>query len=768
MRWKLFFILMLAGALGASNYVRKADYDIDFLGLSKAASWLNYECYDDGYFEISLGNGGYFTLGTQSGSSASSLDDHCNITYGHPYARTSFPFLSVDGNWYKTEDFFADCYVKKSENILSICGTNDASIAYRFSLSLQPDHSITLTTTIINDDQVPHDFSSAMMIDPGIGKYGDGWIRTNGEIGAERRVFENSGSLEIWEKPTGARGLGVNISSEINFTKIVADNWPFAYKQMEPEMSDSEIQTIFDLLLKFYWPAQSVAVGDSLVNAMTITFPEADFSRAFFTRWDLPVFFDLVDGSMFPRTQSTYMEIIKGEESAPENVTISFDLPDKLQAEFENYNLDLSGKQALFQRIQINANIAYEDLVLPVKALVSADDEIQDEILRYIYLPETPVSDSGLTIYGDSLITSDFPEVSLVFNVENNLLGRKITDLSEENIFLYENETRINDFELGFFESDGSNLADIVFVMDCSGSMGNEIAAVKDNINDFAQRLLDKGYDFQVGVITFSTTVDDVWDFTNDLDQIKNNLSSVVLWGGVEDSPSALMRATELSWRDRSKRSIVWITDEAYPTTQYSKEQVVAKMLEMGITVHGVGLNSLQTDWFNPIVNPTGGNFYDINGNFKDILLDIANMGSEYKYMISYGSIFLENTQNDIYLKLRYNGLGCQSIFTYDVPSDGTLSKEVLTVYPNPFNERINFVLNLQDLSKTKMYIYNLLGKKIMEYTLPHSPGYHKIAWNGRDMQGHDVSTGMYIIQLAGIDGNGDKFMRTHKILYLK
>ena len=52
-------------------------------------------------------------------------------------------------------------------------------------------------------------------------------------------------------------------------------------------------------------------------------------------------------------------------------------------------------------------------------------------------------------------------------------------------------------------------------------------------------------------------------------------------------------------------------------------------MLEKGITVNGVGLIELQTDWFDPVVIPTNGNFYDINGNFRDILLDVSNMPSQ-------------------------------------------------------------------------------------------------------------------------------------------
>ena len=48
------------------------------------------------YLSATILNGGYFTIGTTSGISNSSLDDNCQITFGHPYAKTSFPIFSFD------------------------------------------------------------------------------------------------------------------------------------------------------------------------------------------------------------------------------------------------------------------------------------------------------------------------------------------------------------------------------------------------------------------------------------------------------------------------------------------------------------------------------------------------------------------------------------------------------------------------------------------------------------------------------------------------
>ena len=87
----------------------KSSYDL-VIGAAKAsgqASFPEYVNVRNEQLEASMLSGGYFTLGTAAGLSASTLDDQCAITYGHPYAKTSHLVFSVDGNWYRLEDYFS-------------------------------------------------------------------------------------------------------------------------------------------------------------------------------------------------------------------------------------------------------------------------------------------------------------------------------------------------------------------------------------------------------------------------------------------------------------------------------------------------------------------------------------------------------------------------------------------------------------------------------------------------------------------------------------
>lgn len=101
-------VFSLSTSVGAWD---KSKFDIATVGaantLSKTAG-IGYEGQQliKPIGEITLIQDGYFTLGIHRGLSTSSLDDHCGITYGHPYALTSYPIVAIDGTWGKIDTFF--------------------------------------------------------------------------------------------------------------------------------------------------------------------------------------------------------------------------------------------------------------------------------------------------------------------------------------------------------------------------------------------------------------------------------------------------------------------------------------------------------------------------------------------------------------------------------------------------------------------------------------------------------------------------------------
>ena len=92
-----------------NNY--KAEFDIESAlsgnALHKSAGiGLSGQELKNDVSEMTLIQGGFFTIGTHNGLSSSELDNQCGITFGHPYALTSYPLIAIDGQWGKLTSVF--------------------------------------------------------------------------------------------------------------------------------------------------------------------------------------------------------------------------------------------------------------------------------------------------------------------------------------------------------------------------------------------------------------------------------------------------------------------------------------------------------------------------------------------------------------------------------------------------------------------------------------------------------------------------------------
>jgi outer membrane protein assembly factor BamB len=94
------------------------------------------------------------------------------------------------------------------------------------------------------------------------------------------------------------------------------------------------------------------------------------------------------------------------------------------------------------------------------------------------------------------------------------------------------------------------------------------------------------------------------------------------------------------------------------------------------------------------------------------------------------------------------------------IPDKYTLNNN----YPNPFNPQTCIQYGLPELSDVKLIIYDVMGRKIKEWNITNQqPGWHEVIWNGTDMNGNVVSTGVYIYSLQAGD-----FVDTKKMVYMK
>jgi hypothetical protein len=84
--------------------------------------------------------------------------------------------------------------------------------------------------------------------------------------------------------------------------------------------------------------------------------------------------------------------------------------------------------------------------------------------------------------------------------------------------------------------------------------------------------------------------------------------------------------------------------------------------------------------------------------------------------------------------------------------------------YPNPFNPTTTLAYRLPERADIKLNIFDITGQMVREWSISdQQAGWHQVIWDGRDMSGNLVSTGIYIYSLQAGD-----FVSTKKMLFIK
>lgn len=210
-----------------------------------------------------------------------------------------------------------------------------------------------------------------------------------------------------------------------------------------------------------------------------------------------------------------------------------------------------------------------------------------------------------------------------------------------------------------------SGKADIVFIIDNTGSMGTQIQNVRDNIGNFVSSLKANNIDVNLGLVTYgdqsklapqsNSSGDNVptqlVGFPLDLDSFKNEVDNIQLTSGYDWEESGLegiMKAHSIAdFRPGATKNYVLITDapvhECQPAVDRNNNNVIdpdeyeesikysSHSIQSVIdSLAGTAKISVITDEFantnqlSPLHTETGGLFLNINGAFGEQLLTLA------------------------------------------------------------------------------------------------------------------------------------------------
>lgn len=169
--------------------------------------------------------------------------------------------------------------------------------------------------------------------------------------------------------------------------------------------------------------------------------------------------------------------------------------------------------------------------------------------------------------------------------------------------------------------------SDVVWVIDTSGSMGDDIAQVKARIGDFNTAMTNAGIDVRYGLVRFGGAASLIQDITtfSDFNRASGPFSVLTANGGsTEDGSAAIQTALGAAFRSNVVRNIIVVTDEDDDNTG-NRTALVNDLLATS-----------EKEFINIIRNPNddaGGYYADLaasnNGNVFNIL-DFRNNGDTF------------------------------------------------------------------------------------------------------------------------------------------
>jgi len=237
---------------------------------------------------------------------------------------------------------------------------------------------------------------------------------------------------------------------------------------------------------------------------------------------------------------------------------------------------------------------------------------------------------------------SHYPSVYLSASV-NSPQGL-ITDLNTTHFTALENGIPQQDlFTVISPGIDQISAADIVFVLDVTGSMGDEIESVRTNLNSFMNQLQGEGIDYRVGFVVFGDIVHvyNAYQFYTDYAQIMDVINGIQLGehgigsggDGPENQVEAMAQAAQMQWRPGASRNMILLTDATSHESDYVTPWTMGDLLAEYLIPNSIMVFPIfrvndpeQMDQYLPIAEQTNpqGAYYNIMDNFNAIITQIG------------------------------------------------------------------------------------------------------------------------------------------------
>lgn len=741
-----------------------------------AAEGLERTALMNPFTAVTLLRGGYFTLGTTGGASAEQLDDYNQITFGHPFALTSFVLLYWDGAWYRPEQFFTreeqDLY-GYNDTIRLVC---ERPGLCRLDFRIVQDAAngrLRLSATLRNLDAAAHEAAVAFQLDAALGRSGDAALYADGTL-IQRDTVLQAGAPLLLQERAGAARMGLRAAFDFPGLApqgIVVENWqPALGPVFDPR--EARPRQLFDLVLRPEWSRTSLQTDAATIAELIMDLPAPDFSGPAFMRWDMPTGLSIDRGALFPHDLSVLVQTWNAATTPFAYTRIRAPFADELiVGSRDQWNVSAQGQDFGFTTLSFLSTEVFEETVVPVTIRCVTQEGTLDSLTRWVYIPAVAMADEGLTVDIDTVDLGALPEVDVYFGIQDEASQVPILGARAEHLWLFENGERIRDFTVRREALGEVAAVDVVFVLDVTGSMAEEIAGVRDNIIAFAEALSGVGINFRLGMVTFGDEIRGIFPFTSSVLAFQTEVGKQRATGGgdsPENSLEALYQASILPFRQEAHRVIVWITDanfyEGNSRCRHTTNSIVTAMLGQAAVVHAIGAEYAR-EMYQRITTPTGGSYFDITGNFKDILLQISNFNVSTVYRLHYRTPAPSADPRLIELEVHYAGKGGSASWRSQAPAIETAPVEMLC-YPNPFNPSVSIRLRNVEGGTGHLSVTDAAGREVQRYVVDGTRGSYQFEWNA-GAKGATAS-GVYFIRLQLAREGGSLLQKTVTVIHAK
>jgi hypothetical protein len=294
------------------------------------------------------------------------------------------------------------------------------------------------------------------------------------------------------------------------------------------------------------------------------------------------------------------------------------------------------------RKVTLIVTIVYMAVVL-FPAGVLADSEGDD--------PSAELSVSPVDITGINAVNYPY----IISYVSVNTTDGKEGGLKTEDFAVYEDGKPMEIASVQFSGPDTPTSLDLVIVFDDTGSLGDEIADLKEKVNQLTESISSATIDCRYSLITFKDTVTVQQEWTSDPAVIKKAVDGLEASGG-DDEPEADLDAIEtalaMGFRPDAQHMILDITDErthyrgdGTPFSQYTIPETASHVMNAGVSYILVGPASVSGTFDDQndkreLVKALGGSglFFDIHRDEFSIILDKIQALITRTYTIGYYS----------------------------------------------------------------------------------------------------------------------------------